>query len=109
MSRRLVRKLQNGTLGTETDEPEDEDMAVNVGNTIHYHTGSSSGGNTDGAGAAGTDSPPSLLSKVAGPLVAAALAAGGAGGLTYWLTGDQPETPALTDTDTQYELHIGGE
>ena len=41
LTRRLVRKTQDGTLGKASDEPEDAeaDMGVAIGNEVHYHYG----------------------------------------------------------------------
>jgi len=97
--RRLVKKSQDGTVGTPTEE--DEDVDVNVGNEIHYHVAQTA------ADAQPTSTPiTSTASAWLAPLLSAALAAAGAGGLTYLMTRDIP-TMVDTDTDTQYELRLG--
>jgi hypothetical protein len=95
---RLVRKLQNGTMGQATLEPEDEDvetMGVNVGNTVHHHY------------TPPPSKPAGVLPKLA---MAAGLVAAGAGmGALPWVasmlkSSDSP--PPAADTDTQYEIGL---
>ncbi len=85
--RRLVRKTQDGTLGRRTDDPIDDDMIQVGDNNITVYNDQKPGGK------AGT------LAKWA--LIAAGLAGAG-GGAAYFAS----KLPALTDTDTKYELRL---
>lgn len=99
LNRRLVRKMQDGTLGEQTAEPEDEETDnVHVGDVTIYQ-------------------PPAPPAKSAGVLPTAALAAasllGGAGlaaaVLTLFRPPAAPVAPtaqAATDTDTRYQLRL---
>jgi len=97
---RLARKTMDGTLGQRTEEPEGDEVQVNVGNQYHVATPSQSG-STIG----------SVAKKAA--IAAALLGAGGAAGLVPYVAGllrqEQPATvlPAeVIDTNTEYELSI---
>ncbi len=101
---RLILKTQNGTLGEsdpEADKFLGENMQVRVGNEIHNYPEPVAPSPASGA--------VSLAKKAT--LVAALLAAGGGAGAGIpWIAGafDKPDAPATLDTDTRYELRIGG-
>lgn len=109
--RRLVRKTQDGTVGSATEEPEDtgeEDMNVNVGDTYITNTQPAPAGgvNTQPSGAA------SGLGRIAGPLLLTGLLGTGLGGvgaglLMNYLMSRPPATAPVepgTDADTNYNL-----
>ena len=107
--RRGARKMQDGTLGSIAagDAVEDDDMGVSVGNKITNYYGM----------APPASEPEVARSNAAGSLVktlliSAALVAGpGIGVAIPWALGafDKPAAAAVSaDTDTQYELRIGG-
>lgn len=94
----LGRKTMNGTLGHVSGEKAGP-ISVQVGDTITNYTGPSK---AKGIG---------LVGKMA--LAAMLLGGGGAGalGLAQLLGAWQEPPPAVTvpvDTDTRYELHLGG-
>jgi len=113
--RRLVRKTQDGSLGTRTEEPEDAEaageaeMGVMVGNEIHYHYPSPA---TPEAvpEAAAKPAASSGLSKLAtaGVLAAAIGGGGGLGALVAQLVrpADTAAPTAAVDADTQYDLRL---
>lgn len=94
---RLVRKAQDGSLGTSTDEPEEADsMGVMVGNEIHNHYGPepteaspsvSPGADTD----VGLAEVPAW--KKAAALAAIVAGMGGTAGLASYLTSRGQDTP----------------
>lgn len=123
LNRRLVRKQQDGTIGTETQEPEDtEDDYIQFGNNTYNLGGSPDAGQISPPVRAASTSPPApsspantsspaAASNPLWPLVlATALGAGGLGvGLTSWLTRPATQPAAVSaDTDTQYQLDFGG-
>jgi hypothetical protein len=111
---RLIRKTQDGTLGTSTNEPMDkaleEDMSVSVGNETYIHH----------------EAPPpapvpqeSKLSGIAKVVAASGLAAAGLGSaaaipIAAWNLARPAQTTVVqeapdfedTDTDTKYNLRI---
>jgi len=109
--RRLIRKTQNGTLGTATDEPEDaveaDDVGVMIGNEIHNHYGQQptpSAPSASVSSGAGTEARPATVETAETPLwkKAAALAAvmagtGGAAGLASYLTTQPAEKPPAVE------------
>lgn len=95
--RRLVRKLQDGTLGTKTAEPEDDEMSVSVGNETNETVNITHQGG-------------GLLPKL---LTGAALLVGGAGagiGLALFVsrpTAQEPHSHSKPiDTDTRTGLDV---
>lgn len=106
MNARLVRKTQDGTLGTETTEPEDEvDDTVHVGDiTINMpQTTPSTTAITPPAPVQPAVKPASIWPYIA--LASASLLGGGGIGaaVAKYLT---PVAAVGTDTDTQYQLRL---
>ena len=108
LNRRLVKKLQDGTLGKETTEPEDEeDDSVHVGdiwvtNTMPVPQPVASQPTTP---LTPLESTQTGLSKTAAAVLIAASLLGGAGtgaALYAWLK----PTATMTDTDTRYQLRF---
>lgn len=92
LTRRLVRKTQNGTVGQATIEPEDgESVNIHIGDKVTQPPG------TTGLGKA---------ARVVA-LGAAILGAGGLGAAGTAIVGKLLSPPAAaTDTDTRYSLEL---
>lgn len=103
---RLATKMQDGTLGKNGPGVDQlrgaEDMQVRIGDEVHNHY--------EPQPAASQSTPMSGLKKAA--LTAALLGAGGGIGaaVPFALDALKSTAPvaAPADSDTQYELHIGG-
>lgn len=96
---RLVKKTQDGTIGTPTSELVDGElgeMAVSVGNEVHNYPAPKSGGLAKTIAAVG--------------LAAAGLGTGAAVPIAamQWMKNDSPQTTikAIGDGDTRYGLRI---
>ena len=105
MLRRGACKMQDGTLGQQGVKPvSEEDMNIRVGDEVHHHY------NPEALeGLPGEGSPkPGLLQKAIPYLVGAAIAGGlNAAWVSSRPTADKPpESPVVTDTDTQYILEL---
>lgn len=92
---RLVRKTQDGTIGTaEDNEMSEDDASFNVGDQVHNHYH-------------GPPQQSSALKKLA-PAIAlgSALALGGGAGVAIpliasWMSQQKVEAPTMEDTDTR--------
>jgi len=123
--RRLVRKTQNGTLGKDTTEPEDEeDDTVHIGDIGDINIYGQLPENDVTSPAAAPTAPAATSQPVASTVPSAAAAKngwnwkhitaiaalaglGGAGlGALPWLMSDDTSQPAFTDTDTWSEYDV---
>ena len=97
IAERLALKTQDGTLGQQTEMPQDEElraMQVSVGDTYHYESPRPA-----------ASEPSTARSKTLPYVLAAALAGGGLGlGAMALMDRDPP-----VDQDTQYELRLSTE
>lgn len=114
---RLAQRTQDAAFGESDSSPalQGDDMGVNVGNTITNYYGQQGQEAAESTEDGNQEAKASLTSSLgkAATIAALVMSSGGlgAGALALiQLANREPtvEAPASTDTDTQYELRIGG-
>jgi len=115
LNRRLVKKMQDGTLGTPTTEPEDDedddgvhvgDITINMPQTFEPPVVQPPTTHTPPRPPAEPVASTGISKALAAALIAASLlGGGGAGALLYSLARPIPKVTD-TDTDTQYRIQL---